>query len=115
MYGTGISKEGEIVDLAVKLDIIQKSGAWFSCGDTRLAQGRDNTKNYLRDHPEFADDIEAKVRANMNKLIVHPSAPRGSAAAMAAAAAAAPEAAPAAPESKASARAKLDIAVDDDE
>ncbi|NLA77622.1 MAG: recombinase RecA [Clostridiales bacterium] len=115
MYGTGISKEGEIVDLAVKLDIIQKSGAWFSCGDTRLAQGRDNTKNYLRDHPEFADDIEAKVRANMNKLIVHPSAPRGSAAAMAAAAAAAPEAASAAPESKASARAKLDIAVDDDE
>lgn len=68
MFGTGISKSGELLDLAVKLNIIQKSGAWFSYGETRLGQGRDNTKNYLEEHPEFAADIEAQVRARASEL-----------------------------------------------
>ncbi len=69
MYGRGISKEGEILDLAVKLDIINKSGAWFSYGDTRLGQGRDNVKEYIRSNPEFAAEIEALVRENKDKLM----------------------------------------------
>ena len=68
MYGEGISKLGEIVDLAVKLDIIEKGGAWFTYGDTRI-QGRDGMKQYLKDHPEVADEIEAKIRANAYKLM----------------------------------------------
>lgn len=69
MFGQGISKTGEILDLAVELDIIQKSGAWFSCGEIRLGQGRDNTKKYLEENPEFAADIERQVRENKDKLI----------------------------------------------
>lgn len=68
MFGTGISKSGELLDLAVKLNIIQKSGAWFSYGDTRLGQGRDNTKLYLEEHPGFAADIEAQVRDHASEL-----------------------------------------------
>ena len=68
MFGTGISKSGELLDLAVKLNIIQKSGAWFSYGDTRLGQGRDNTKLYLEEHPDFAADIEAQVRDHASEL-----------------------------------------------
>ncbi len=62
MYGTGISKEGEIVDMAVKLDIIHKSGAWFSYGEQRLGQGRDKVKQYLHDNPEFMAQIEQQIR-----------------------------------------------------
>ena len=62
MYGEGISKYGELVDLAVKLDIIHKSGSWFSMGDERIGQGRENARQYLRDHPELADRIEKIVR-----------------------------------------------------
>ena len=69
MYGEGISKWGEMVDLAVKLDIIQKSGSWFSMGETRLGQGRDSVKQYLQDNPEVADRIEAEIRANSFKLM----------------------------------------------
>ncbi|HAN43762.1 MAG TPA: recombinase RecA [Ruminococcaceae bacterium] len=69
MYGTGISKEGEILDLAVKLDIISKGGSWFSYNDTRLAQGRDNVKELLKSNPELSREIEAKVRANADKLV----------------------------------------------
>ena len=68
MFGMGISKSGELLDLAVKLNIIQKSGAWFSYGDIRLGQGRDNTKLYLEEHPDFASDIEAQVRAHASEL-----------------------------------------------
>ncbi len=68
IYGEGISKVGEIVDLAVKLDIIEKGGAWFTVGDMRL-QGRDNVKAYLLQNPEVMDEIEAKVRANYVKLL----------------------------------------------
>ena len=69
MYGEGISKLGELVDLAVKLDLIQKSGSWFSLGDTRLGQGTDAVKKYLQDNPELAEKIEAEIRANSFKLM----------------------------------------------
>ena len=68
MYGEGISKWGELVDLAVQLDLINKSGSWFSIGDERIGQGRDNTKLYLQEHPDVADRIEQEVRENMWKL-----------------------------------------------
>ena len=69
MYGEGISKLGELVDLAVKLDLIQKSGSWFSMGETRLGQGKDAVKKYLQDNPELAEKIEAEIRANSFKLM----------------------------------------------
>jgi len=69
LYGEGISKWGEMVDLAVKLDIIQKSGSWFSMGETRIGQGRDAVKQYLKDNPDVAADVEAQVRANAFKLM----------------------------------------------
>ena len=68
MYGEGISKWGEMVDLAVQLDIIQKSGSWFSMGDERIGQGRDSVKAYLMNNPEIADQVEAQIRANLTKL-----------------------------------------------
>ena len=69
MFGEGISKTGEVLDLAVRLGIIQKSGAWFSYGDTRLGQGRDNVKLYLKEHPDFMAEVEGIVRANADKLL----------------------------------------------
>lgn len=63
IYGQGISRIGEIVDLAVKYEIINKAGAWFSYNSTKIGQGRENTKEYLRNNPEIAAEIEAKVRA----------------------------------------------------
>ena len=68
MYGECISKWGELVDMAVQLDLIQKSGSWFSIGDERIGQGRDNARKYLMENPEVADRIEAQVRENMWKL-----------------------------------------------
>ena len=68
MYGEGISKWGEMVDLAVQLDIIQKSGSWFSMGEERIGQGRDSVKAYLMNNPEIADQVEAQIRANLSKL-----------------------------------------------
>jgi len=65
MYGKGISKEGELVDMAVNFDIIHKSGAWFSYGDQRIGQGRDKVKQYILDNPDFAEEVEKKVRAAM--------------------------------------------------
>jgi recombination protein RecA len=62
MYGSGISYAGELLDLAVQYDIIKKSGAWFSYGDERIGQGRDNAKTYLEEHAEIAANIEAQVR-----------------------------------------------------
>jgi recombination protein RecA len=62
MFGEGISKSGEIVDLGVDFDIIKKSGSWFSYGDTRLGQGRDAVKQLLRDNPELMDELEAKIK-----------------------------------------------------
>ena len=60
---------GELVDLGVKLDLVQKSGSWFSMGDVRLGQGRDAVKQYLKDHPEEADALEAEIRKNSFKLM----------------------------------------------
>ena len=61
MYSKGISKMGEIIDLGVDNDIIEKSGSWFSYGETKLGQGRDSVKNILKDNPELCDEIEAKI------------------------------------------------------
>ncbi|MDD6160211.1 MAG: recombinase RecA [Oscillospiraceae bacterium] len=69
MYGEGISRLGELVDLAVKLDIFQKSGSWFSMGETRVGQGREAVKKYLAENPEVADRVEAEIRANSFKLM----------------------------------------------
>ena len=63
MYGEGISKRGELIDMGVKAGIVEKSGSWFSYGDERIGQGRENAKTYLKDHPEIALDIEDKIRA----------------------------------------------------
>ena len=62
IYGKGISKEGELLDLAVKFDIIEKSGAWFSYNGERLGQGRENVKELLRNNPNLASEIEKLVR-----------------------------------------------------
>ena len=70
MYGQGISRTGCLVDLGVDLDILQKSGAWFSYGDVRIGQGREKAKEFLRDNPEVAAEVEAKIRElTVNKLM----------------------------------------------
>ena len=69
MFGEGISKIGEILDLGVKLGVVQKSGAWFNYGEMRLGQGRDNAKQFLKEHPEVSDEIEKIVRANADRLL----------------------------------------------
>lgn len=107
MYGKGISKEGEILDLAVLLEIVQKSGAWFSYNGERLGQGRDNVKALIKENEELSKELEAKVRANMDKLakIIKPSPKKGKGAAPASAPVPAP----------AKSGVKLDIDVNDDE
>ena len=62
MYGKGISKIGEILDLGVELNILKKSGSWFSYGETRLGQGRDSIKNLLLDNPELTEELEKKIK-----------------------------------------------------
>ena len=74
MYGQGISKWGELVDLAVQMDIIQKSGSWFSMGDERIGQGANSVKDYLIANPDIAEKVEAQVRENLWKL--NASAPK---------------------------------------
>ena len=69
LYGEGISKWGELVDLGVRLDILQKSGSWFAMGDMRIGQGRDAARQFLRDNPEVAEKVEAEIRANAYKLM----------------------------------------------
>lgn len=66
MYGKGISKEGDILDLAANVDIVNKSGAWYAYNGDKIGQGRENAKIYLSQHPEIMDEIEAKVRAHYN-------------------------------------------------
>ncbi|MFV0498031.1 MAG: recombinase RecA [Candidatus Fimivivens sp.] len=73
MYGQGISKEGEILDLAVKLGIIQKSGSWFSYGETRLGQGRDNIKEYIKANPELFAELSTKVREGVQTVGIEKS------------------------------------------
>ena len=67
MYGKGISKIGEIIDIGVDLNILKKSGSWFSYGETRLGQGRDSIKNLLLDNPELAEELENKIKEALVK------------------------------------------------
>ena len=67
VYGQGISKEGNILDMAVNLDIIEKAGSWFSYDGERIGQGRENVKKYLKENPEMLEEVEEKVRANFAK------------------------------------------------
>jgi len=62
LYGSGISKEGELIDIGADQGIIEKSGAWYSFAGERIGQGRENAKDYLREHPEVAGEVEVKVR-----------------------------------------------------
>ena len=63
MYGSGISKDGEIVDLAVKCNFIEKSGSWFSYNDVKIGQGRENAKQYIKNNPEIAKELSEKIKA----------------------------------------------------
>ncbi len=76
MYGEGISKWGELTDLAVQMDIVQKSGSWFSMGEERIGQGKDSVKAFLLANPDIAEEVEAKVRQN---LLASTGAPRAAA------------------------------------
>ena len=67
VYGQGISKEGNILDMAVNLDIIEKSGSWFSYNGNRIGQGRENVKRYLKENPEILQEVDKKVRENFQK------------------------------------------------
>ncbi len=66
MYGEGISREGSIIDIATEMDIIQKSGAWYSYNNDRLGQGRENAKQFLKENKNIADEIEKQIRDNSN-------------------------------------------------
>ena len=114
MFGEGISKMSELLDVGVKLGIVQKSGAWFNYGDIRLGQGRDNAKQYLKDNPEIANDIEGQIRANADKLY-STRRPAGKAAAAAAEEKAEPTAAkePVVKAPTRSSESELDIMVED--
>jgi recombination protein RecA len=68
MYGEGISKMGELLDLGVNAGIVEKSGAWFSYGDQRVGQGRENAKTFFKENPEVADEIERRIRENAGIL-----------------------------------------------
>lgn len=68
MYGSGISKVGEIIDLSVKLDLVEKSGAWFSYNGNKIGQGRENAKQYLKDHPNVSSELEQKIRTKLASL-----------------------------------------------
>ncbi len=75
LYGQGISKWGELVDLAVQMDIIQKSGSWFSMGDERIGQGIQSVKDYLMANPDIAEEVEARVRENLQSNAAAAKAP----------------------------------------
>ena len=68
MYGEGVSKSGEILDLAVEFEIIKKSGSWFSYGETKLGQGRDAVKALIKDNPEMADELEHKIKEHIKEV-----------------------------------------------
>lgn len=113
MYGTGISKEGEILDMGVEYGIIKKGGSWFSYKDRRLGQGRDNVKQLIKSEPEFAAQLEKEIKEKLaeiqesSKQKYQPkAAPKADTE---------PPAADAAKQTRAAARAKLDIAVEDDD
>jgi recombination protein RecA len=66
MYGEGISRESNVLDVAVNMDIVEKAGAWFSYDGNRIGQGRENVKQYLKENPEVCNEIEAKIRAKLS-------------------------------------------------
>jgi recombination protein RecA len=68
MYGEGISKDGEILDLGVELGIVKKSGSWFSYGETKLGQGRDAVKVLIKDNPELSEELETKIKEAINAM-----------------------------------------------
>ena len=107
MYGEGISREGEIVDLGVKAEIIQKSGAWFSYNGERIAQGRENVKKYLRENPEAAAEIEEKIRSTSAEVLLRKPGKGKKGAAVGAAATPEPAAEPKEPP-----KVNIDITVD---
>ncbi len=111
MYGEGISKVGELVDLAVKADVMQKSGAWFYYGETRLGQGRDNVKEFLRNNDDVRNEIESKLWENVDKLTTRPGKKAVKPAAVEIKPEPAAEPAPAAPAKKKNS--KIDILVED--
>jgi len=79
LYGEGISREGEMIELGVAQNIIEKSGAWYAYRGEKIGQGKDNTRDYLKEHPELAAEIEAKIRAAVGVPV--PGAARAGAAA----------------------------------
>ena len=108
MYGQGISRVGELLDLAVKADVVQKSGAWFNYGDMRLGQGRDNVKELLRTNTELAQEIENALWENIEKVTSRtPKAPKSTASAVT------PVASKKADAPAAKSTSKLDILVED--
>ena len=114
MYGTGISKEGEILDLAVDFDIIHKGGSWFSYGDQRLGQGRDNVKALIKNDPDFAAELEAKIKDKLNEQ--NEQTNQKYKASIGSSAETVIEKSPEEiSKTRAAARAKLDIAVEDDD
>ncbi|MBO5495692.1 MAG: recombinase RecA [Eubacterium sp.] len=114
MYGTGISKEGEILDLAVDFDIIHKGGSWFSYGDQRLGQGRDNVKALIKNDPDFAAELEAKIKEKLNEQ--NEQTNQKYKASIGSSAETVIEKSPEEiSKTRAAARAKLDIAVEDDD
>ena len=116
MYGRGISREGELLDLAVKLDIVQKSGAWFSYKQERLGQGRDNVKTLFATNKELADEIEQQGRDNIGALYAKSAVPMPNASPakpLEVPAASTPAAEPAKPAASRAGSAKIDIEADD--
>ncbi len=77
LYGEGISRHGEIVDLGVKQGLIDKAGAWYSYKDTRIGQGKDNVRNFLKENPEISDEIEAQIREKLMPTIADETLPDG--------------------------------------
>lgn len=115
MYGTGISKEGEILDLGVEYGVIKKGGSWFSYGDRRLGQGRDNVKQLIKDEPEFAAQLEQEIKEKIDEVQAASDKKYQPKAAPKADTDAAPTEENSARQTRAAARAKLDIAVEDDD
>jgi recombination protein RecA len=74
LYGMGISREGELIDLATERNIVEKSGAWYAFGGERIGQGRENAKDFLRAHPDVAAQIEQRLRAQLGLSAAAPSA-----------------------------------------
>ena len=107
MYGTGISRDGELLDLAVKLDIVKKSGAWFSYKDEKLGQGRDKVKELFRENEKIASEIESKVNDNVDKLYGRANLR------VAARSVATPVEVPVVQDSESDIKANIDITVDD--